>query len=111
MKKLAPRTGAYTNEADVQDLAFLNDFYGQHQWPLGAIKRKYDPENVFIVRPVAEANDGRKMLLGSFVALRSMVVLGALCGQVFDVLATNEYDSPPRRQDLRVTTPIVISTS
>lgn len=46
MKKIAPRTGAYMNEGDVQDPAFLDDFYGQHQWRLGAIKRRYDPEDV-----------------------------------------------------------------
>lgn len=42
MKKLSPRTGAYMNEGDVQDFAFLDDFYGQHQWALGTMKRRYE---------------------------------------------------------------------
>lgn len=47
LKTLAPDTGAYMNEADVEDPDFLSDFYGQHLSELQGIKRQYDPNRVF----------------------------------------------------------------
>ena len=47
MKNLAPDTGCYMNEADRFDKDYLADFYGEFGGRLGAIKRWYDPEDVF----------------------------------------------------------------
>ncbi len=47
MKKLAPDTGCYMNEADRFDTDYLKDFYGAHLGRLSVIKWKYDPQHVF----------------------------------------------------------------
>lgn len=47
MRSLAPNTGAYMNEGDVQDPNYLNDFYGGHLPRLSLVKAIYDPEDVF----------------------------------------------------------------
>ena len=47
MKALAPNTGAYMNEGDVQDPNYLADFYGKHLPILSRIKARYDPYDVF----------------------------------------------------------------
>ena len=47
LKQLAPDTGAYMNEADVQDPAAAKDFYGTHFVPLSRVKQRYDPSGVF----------------------------------------------------------------
>ncbi|KAI3331453.1 FAD-binding domain-containing protein [Xylariaceae sp. AK1471] len=47
MKKLAPGTGAYLNEADRNDPDYIEDFYGVNYPSHLAVKRKYDPGNQF----------------------------------------------------------------
>lgn len=47
MKKLAPDTGAYMNEADRLDPEYERDFYGSHYEKLLSIKRRRDPDDVF----------------------------------------------------------------
>jgi len=47
MKKLAPDTGSYMNEADKFDPDYLQDFYGEHLERLEGIKEEYDPESLF----------------------------------------------------------------
>ena len=47
MRKLAPDTGCYMNEADRFDGEFLKDFYGANRYKLEDIKRRYDPLSVF----------------------------------------------------------------
>ena len=47
LKKLAPDTGAYMNEADVQDPDYLADFYGQNLAKLELVKSIYDPTDLF----------------------------------------------------------------
>ncbi|KAK4541696.1 hypothetical protein LTR36_007405 [Oleoguttula mirabilis] len=47
LKKLAPETGCYMNEADRLDPDWQEDFYGSHYGKLESIKREYDPEDVF----------------------------------------------------------------
>ena len=47
MKRLAPSTGAYMNEGDVNDEDFEGDFYGSHWSVLARVKERYDPEGVF----------------------------------------------------------------
>ncbi|KAF7377572.1 FAD-binding domain-containing protein [Mycena sanguinolenta] len=44
-----PNAGAYSNEADVLEPHFQTTFFGPHYAKLSAIKRKYDPEDLFIV--------------------------------------------------------------
>lgn len=47
MKKQAPDTGAYMNEADRLDPQWAQDFYGSHYTPLLTIKTARDPTGVF----------------------------------------------------------------
>lgn len=47
MKKFAPGTGAYMNEADRNDPDYIENFYGPLYESHLAAKRKYDPENHF----------------------------------------------------------------
>lgn len=47
MKKLAPHTGCYMNEADRLDPDWQQDFYGSHYERLAKIKKKYDCEDLF----------------------------------------------------------------
>ena len=47
MKRLAPDTGAYMNEADRLDPEWEKDFYGVNYEVLGKIKRQRDREKVF----------------------------------------------------------------
>ncbi|KAJ7883551.1 FAD-binding domain-containing protein [Mycena olivaceomarginata] len=44
-----PDAGAYSNEADLLEPAFQTTFFGPNYAKLSAIKRKYDPEDLFIV--------------------------------------------------------------
>lgn len=47
MKKLAPHTGCYMNEADRLDPDYLHDFYGKSLPKLEELKRNYDGGDVF----------------------------------------------------------------
>ena len=47
MKKLAPDTGCYMNEADRFDPDYLQDFYGKSLPKLEEVKKNYDSEDVF----------------------------------------------------------------
>jgi FAD/FMN-containing dehydrogenase len=47
LKKLAPDTGCYMNEADRLDPDWQVDFYGSHYARLKGIKKEYDPQDVF----------------------------------------------------------------
>lgn len=44
-----PRSGAYSNEADVHEPDFQWTFFGPNYDRLSEIKRKYDPDDLFIV--------------------------------------------------------------
>ena len=51
LKHLAPRTGAYMNEADGNDPDFMQDFYGSTRVEiLEGLKALYDPQSVFYCR-------------------------------------------------------------
>jgi hypothetical protein len=45
-----PNAGAYSNEADVTEPNFQTTFFGPNYAKLSAIKAKYDPKDLFIVR-------------------------------------------------------------
>ncbi|KAJ7729738.1 FAD-binding domain-containing protein [Mycena metata] len=45
-----PNAGAYSNEADIMEPNFQTTFFGPNYAKLSAIKRKYDPDDLFIVR-------------------------------------------------------------
>ena len=47
MTALAPDTGSYMNEGDVQDPNYLTNYYGDALSMLQAAKAKYDPDGVF----------------------------------------------------------------
>lgn len=47
LAKLTPNGGAYINEADFQQPNFQEVFYGANYPKLEAIKRKYDPFDIF----------------------------------------------------------------
>lgn len=47
---LAPGSGAYMNEADVNEPDFQRSFYGGNYERLLGIKRKYDPDDVFYAK-------------------------------------------------------------
>lgn len=42
-------SGAYSNEADVREPNFQQTFYGSNYERLREVKRRYDPEDLFIV--------------------------------------------------------------
>ena len=45
-----PNAGAYSNEADSLEDDFQNTFFGPNYPRLSAIKTKYDPTDLFIVK-------------------------------------------------------------
>jgi hypothetical protein len=47
---VGPNAGAYSNEADSLEDDFQNTFFGLNYPRLGAIKTKYDPSDLFIVK-------------------------------------------------------------
>lgn len=47
MRKIAPRTGSYLNEADWADPWYKEDFYGEALGKLEVVKRRWDCEGVF----------------------------------------------------------------
>ncbi|KAJ7107420.1 hypothetical protein C8R44DRAFT_885433 [Mycena epipterygia] len=49
-KMSGPNAGAYSNEADVMEPNFQTTFFGPNYAKLSAIKAKYDPDDLFIVR-------------------------------------------------------------
>ena len=49
-KLTGPNAGAYSNEADSLEDNFQNTFFGPNYSRLSAIKTKYDPTDLFIVK-------------------------------------------------------------
>ncbi|OOQ84385.1 FAD binding domain protein [Penicillium brasilianum] len=47
LMKLAPKSGAYLNEADFRQPDFKTAFYGENYDALRQVKAKYDPHNLF----------------------------------------------------------------
>lgn len=47
LKALAPESGTYLNEGDYNLQTWKEDFYGSNYDPLRAIKKKYDPNDLF----------------------------------------------------------------
>jgi len=45
-----PNAGSYSNEADIMEPNFQTTFFGPNYAKLSAIKSKYDPNDLFIVR-------------------------------------------------------------
>jgi hypothetical protein len=45
-----PNAGTYSSEADIFEANFQTTFFGPNYAELSAIKRKYDPSDLFIVR-------------------------------------------------------------
>lgn len=50
LTNLTPDSGAYMNEADVNEPDFQQSFYGDNYERLLSIKRKYDPNDVFYAK-------------------------------------------------------------
>jgi hypothetical protein len=65
LRKLAPETGAYFNEADVNEPDWQQAFFGDNYAQLLNIKRNVDPRNLFWCRQcvgsevMVEEGDGR----------------------------------------------------
>ncbi|KAI6091641.1 FAD-binding domain-containing protein [Hypoxylon rubiginosum] len=65
LQSITPDGAVYLNEADFQDPNFKVNFYGNHYKRLLAIKKKYDPEDIFYVKTGVgsdswvERSDGR----------------------------------------------------
>ncbi|KAI1763346.1 FAD-binding domain-containing protein [Hypoxylon sp. FL1150] len=65
LQAITPDGAVYLNEADYQDPNFKVNFYGDHYERLLAIKKKYDPEDIFYVKTGVgsdrwiERSDGR----------------------------------------------------
>ena len=49
LRKTIPATGSYVSEAGFFDPSWRHSYWGQHYARLRAVKRKYDPEGLFIV--------------------------------------------------------------
>ncbi|MES1201934.1 MAG: FAD-binding protein [Pseudomonadota bacterium] len=49
LKAFAPNAGCYISECDYVNENWRRDFWGEHWQRLDAIKRRYDPDRVFIV--------------------------------------------------------------
>ena len=47
---VGPNAGAYSNEGDSLEADFQTTFYGPNYSKLSAIKAKYDPNDLFIVK-------------------------------------------------------------
>ncbi|CEO60505.1 hypothetical protein PMG11_05130 [Penicillium brasilianum] len=62
---ISPDSGAYLNEADWKQPNWQSTFYGSHYPALGAIKQKFDPDEIFYARTAVgseawtEQTDGR----------------------------------------------------
>ncbi|KAK3077145.1 hypothetical protein LTS18_011099 [Coniosporium uncinatum] len=56
LRRLAPGSGAYANEADPQDTDWKRTFWGSNYVRLSKIKTKYDPEMVFWTTPGVNAD-------------------------------------------------------
>ena len=50
LKALQPDTGAYLNEADAEEPDFRRAFWGSNYPRLAAVKKRWDPDGLFIVR-------------------------------------------------------------
>ncbi|KAI9715287.1 MAG: hypothetical protein M1812_006098 [Candelaria pacifica] len=57
LRKLAPDSGCYLNEADVNEPDLPHAFWGDNYERLLDIKRKYDPEGVFWCAPCVGSQD------------------------------------------------------
>ncbi|PGG95888.1 hypothetical protein AJ79_09825 [Helicocarpus griseus UAMH5409] len=57
LRKLAPDTGAYVNEASHENPNWKTDFWGSNYERLSEIKTKYDPNGVFWVTPGINADE------------------------------------------------------
>ncbi|KAJ9657458.1 hypothetical protein H2198_004333 [Neophaeococcomyces mojaviensis] len=51
LKALAPKSGAYINEADPSNPSWKEDYFGKNYPKLLEIKNKYDPQGVFWCKP------------------------------------------------------------
>ncbi|KAF2396325.1 FAD-binding domain-containing protein [Trichodelitschia bisporula] len=76
LRKLAPASGAYVNEAYYGEPEWKTQFWGSNYPKLSSIKTKYDPQTVFWVTPGINADhavvrDGRVCILGSVAATNS----------------------------------------
>ena len=49
IRSLAPVAGSYVNETDYFEENWQNSFWGDNYGRLLAVKRRYDPDNVFRV--------------------------------------------------------------
>jgi hypothetical protein len=49
IEAVTPGSGSYMNEADFRQERWQDVFFGSNFGRLGAIKRKYDPDNVFYI--------------------------------------------------------------
>ena len=66
LKKLAPETGAYMNEADRLDPEWVEDFYGWRRYEeLDRIKQLYDPEDLFYCSTCVGATKWREEKTGA----------------------------------------------
>lgn len=70
MKRQAPETGAYINEADRLDPDFEQDFYGSHYGPLRAIKAKHDPTSLFYCPTCVGSSEWRESSSGTLCPVR-----------------------------------------
>jgi hypothetical protein len=51
LRALAPKSGAYVNEADPTNPLWKVDYYGENYEKLLQIKKKWDPKGVFWCKP------------------------------------------------------------
>jgi hypothetical protein len=49
LRKVAPRAGSYLSESNFFNERWQQDYFGAHYPRLRAIKKRYDPEGLFIV--------------------------------------------------------------
>ena len=49
LRKLAPHGGAYVSESNYFERGFGQAYWGGNYTKLQAVKRKYDPDNLFVV--------------------------------------------------------------
>lgn len=55
LEQLTPGSGAYLNEADIDQPNWQSTFYGSNYAKLAAIKLKYDPDHFFYARTAVES--------------------------------------------------------
>ncbi|KAF9975821.1 hypothetical protein BGZ73_000362 [Actinomortierella ambigua] len=57
LRALAPRSGTYQNEADVNEPHFQQSFFGTNYPRLYRLKHKYDPKGLFVCRHCVGSDD------------------------------------------------------